>query len=84
MTVNDIFLKKFKLVSLTNGFGGIYKIIKNEKINVNKYIIHKKYEILNFEYNKRVEELKAVMSGYRNIKRFYKRIILVQNIEKGR
>ncbi len=77
-------MKKIKLVSLTNGFGGIYKIIKNEKINVNKYIIHKKYEILNFEYNKRVEELKAVMSGYINIKRFYKRIILVQNIEKGR
>lgn len=34
--------------------------------------------------NKRVKELKAVMSGYRNTKRFYKRIILVQNIEKGR
>lgn len=34
--------------------------------------------------NKRVKELKAVMSGYRNTKRFYKRIILVQSIEKGR
>lgn len=27
--------------------------------------------------NKRVKELKVVMSGYRNTKRFYKRIILV-------
>lgn len=34
--------------------------------------------------NKRVKELKTVMSGYRNTKIFYKRIILVQNIEKGR
>ena len=34
--------------------------------------------------NKRVKELKAIMSGYRNTKRFYKRIILIQNIEKGR
>lgn len=34
--------------------------------------------------NKRVKELKNVMSGYRNRDRFYKRIILIQNSKKGR
>ena len=34
--------------------------------------------------NKRVKELKNVMSGYRNRERFYKRIILIQNTKKDR
>ena len=33
--------------------------------------------------NKRVKELKNVMSGYRDRERFYKRIILIQNNKKG-
>ena len=34
--------------------------------------------------NKRVKDLKHIMSGYRNSSRFYKRLILIQNNKKGR
>lgn len=48
----------------------------------NSFIIYKGSRLSNGPIegtNKRIKELKAIMSGYRNNKRFYKKIIFVQN-----
>ena len=52
---------------------------------INSFIIHNGKRLSNGPIegtNKRVKELKNIMSGYRNNIRFYKRIILVQNHKK--
>ena len=54
---------------------------------INSFIIHNGKRLSNGPIegiNKRVKELKNVMSGYRNSSRFYKRLILIQNSKKGR
>ena len=80
---------KFKI---NNVRGENTLIITKENFEFKEYIINSfiKYKDRRLSngpiegINKRVKELKAIMSGYRNTKRFYKRIILIQNIEKGR
>ena len=52
---------------------------------INSFIVHNGKRLSNGPIegtNKRVKELKNIMSGYRNNVRFYKRIILVQNHKK--
>ena len=54
---------------------------------INSFIIYNGKRLSNGPIegiNKRVKELKNVMSGYRNSSRFYKRLILIQNSKKGR
>lgn len=53
---------------------------------INSFIVYKGKRLSNGPIegtNKRVKELKNVMSGYRNHDRFYKRMILIQNTKKG-
>lgn len=52
---------------------------------INSFIIHNGKRLSNGPiegFNKRVKELKSVMSGYRNKERFYKRIVLIHNAKK--
>ena len=53
---------------------------------INSFIKYKGHRLSNGPIegvNKRVKELKNIMSGYRNNDRFYKRITLIQNSKKG-
>lgn len=53
---------------------------------INSFIVYKGKRLSNGPIegiNKRVKELKNIMSGYRNSSRFYKRLILIQNSKKG-
>ena len=53
---------------------------------INSFIKYKGHRLSNGPIegvNKRVKELKNIMSGYRNNERFYKRITLIQNSKKG-
>ena len=54
---------------------------------INSFIVYKGKRLSNGPIegiNKRVKDLKHVMSGYRNSDRFYKRLVLIQNSKKGR
>ena len=53
---------------------------------INSFIVFKGNRLSNGPMegiNKRVKDLKHIMSGYRNTDRFYKRLILIQNSKKG-
>ena len=54
---------------------------------VNSFIVFKGKRLSNGPMegiNKRAKDLKHIMSGYRNSSRFFKRLILIQNHQKGR
>lgn len=54
---------------------------------INSFIVHKGKRLSNGAiegFNKRVKELKGIMSGYRDKERFYKRITWIYNMKKGR